>query len=137
MEKKFRVRAFNKMQTPDWGWDVFIRIDGRKYICTDSWEFDQGMSTHFSEHKDMKIMQYIWTKDKNDKDIYEWDIVKTPNWIGVVVWRAYKDMWCEFMYDWLLYWIDFPDDELGVYPPKDTEIIGNIYENLDLIPKGL
>jgi hypothetical protein len=69
------------------------------------------------------VMQYVWLKDKNWKEIYEWDIVKNysngkPSFI---FWNNFS---CRFdLQDW-----HFTFNDL-----LKSEIIWNIYENPELI----
>jgi len=85
-------------------------------------------------HKDFicHLMQYTGLKDKNGKEIYEGDIVK--GWIydeydeekdkyDKVFWH---DEYCGFYIDYI--------EEYRLYELRDAEIIGNIYENPELIP---
>ena len=69
------------------------------------------------------LMQCTGLKDKNGKEIYEGDIVKQGNWVGEIKWT--RDFWGlgEGNYD----------DE-GLYTRnQNLEIIGNIYENPELL----
>jgi len=82
---------------------------------------------------DLEMVQYTGLKDKNGKEIYEGDIIKAgTDLIGVV------------KYDEILayYFIYFEknDGEISIYSIRDEngfninrEIIGNIYENLELL----
>ena len=98
---------------------------------TDGEEVDNLQKYSFDENnilykKDLKIMQYTGLKDKNNKEIYEGDIfhIGSKKILYVVEWidcglkgRQIKNK------SWigLDYWKD------------DIEIIGNIYENSELI----
>jgi len=75
---------------------------------------------YWLEFKDVELMQYTGLKDKNGKEIYEGDIARTPFGIGQV-------------FDRLGCWFVELQKELGYFPPFDIEVIGNVYENPDLI----
>jgi uncharacterized phage protein (TIGR01671 family) len=103
-----------------------------------SYDFPEGCMTYFDIHKGIGdcdvIMQCTGLKDKNDKLIYEGDIVsfldeKGSKQIGQV-------NWCEFAY----YAEAIDGDEEGnqdieLHPDylQGIEIIGNIYENPELL----
>jgi hypothetical protein len=67
------------------------------------------------------LMQYTGLKDKNGKEIYEGDILKTLTGICEVVWNEYK---------WgVNYHKAFADWSFE----GECEIIGNVYENPELL----
>jgi len=81
------------------------------------------------------VGQYTGLLDKNKTEIYEGDIVKWSSWvlgsvyeknnpkkINVVEWSTKRGKW----------FVDKDLWDLGAY--SDIEVIGNIYENPELIP---
>lgn len=83
----------------------------------------------------LKLMQYTWLKDKNWKEIYIWDILKVTKaynsytWMNSEIYWNYKvqvkEKQCLWFYlEWWNEWI---------YKGTEFEIIGNIYENPELL----
>lgn len=96
----------------------------------------------FSDYWDMddvELKQCTGLKDKNDQLIFEGDIVKNKIAIGVVKFGnpdLFKDSMCSMFYWEMIKQLDscefcFEDDIFTEF--KDCEIIGNIYENPELI----
>ncbi|NOY58936.1 MAG: hypothetical protein GXO75_08385 [Calditrichaeota bacterium] len=104
--------------------DVYILVEPYSDVC-DRGDISYGTigADQICEVVKETIGQYIGSKDKNDKEIYEGDILKINfaerEFIGIVKWD---------------------NTYLGFHPftkypldPDHVEIIGNIYENEDLL----
>ena len=82
------------------------------------------------DFKNIELMQYTGLKDMREKEIYEGDIVKlrANHGIGVV---KYYDEWGAFVIEYIK---PRPLAVLGInYYKENIEILGNIYENPELL----
>ncbi len=73
------------------------------------------------------IMQYIGLKDKKGREIYEGDIVKTTQFLESEICTV---KWEEVQ------WFPFSTDDVnesGYGKPENCEIIGNTFENPELL----
>lgn len=73
----------------------------------------------------VELMQYTGLKDKNGKEIYEGDVIK-----------AESRLWQADFKDGCFVGVDFKNvawDELVNIGYGETEVIGNIYENPELL----
>ena len=103
--------------------DIFIEFYNKD---TDSWEIDR-------EGERFTLCQYTGLKDKNNREIYEGDVIKAisfARWIGVV---EYSDENQAFIFNDL-------DKKYRGYSTAfmnqfddGFEILGNIYENPELL----
>lgn len=87
--------------------------DPLKYVCGNK---------NVIDWKDCELMQYTGLKDKNGKEIYEGDILKF-NTVGGN----------EMIYDVRWKGTGFKPTRLSEHNQQEIEIIGNIYENKELI----
>lgn len=90
------------------------------------------------------VMQYTGLKDKNDVEIYEGDVVRihnlTENWKRGEPdfdWRVFKIIYNRFVWAFenpVMYMpMSTYKDRGGEFYDYDIEVIGNIYENPELI----
>lgn len=72
--------------------------------------------------EDIIPLQYIGINDANNKEIYEGDILKRFGNYYIVVYEGmgYRMIWTE-------------EDMVNRYPDEKCEVIGNIYENPELV----
>jgi len=88
---------------------------------------------------EIPITQFTGLKDKNGKEIYEGDVVKIQHpyknrcWIGEIIFDEYAFNGKDFYMAGFIHF-DNPSD-LFVEGTDFIEIIGNIYENPELLEK--
>lgn len=84
---------------------------------------------HFVNFENMELMQYTGLKDKNGKEMYEGDILEVRNFLGKVI-DTCKVEYKHFGFSMT----SFQDPEASLYYSTNlVKIIGNIYENKELI----
>jgi|SRR5882762_2029914 len=82
------------------------------------------------DYKNLEIMQFTGFLDKNGKDIYEGDIVKSKDrYLYSGGYEIYVVEWQEKVKNHN----DYPNEISGYLIGRDAEIIGNIYENPELL----
>lgn len=82
-----------------------------------------GLDLMFQNVSDVEIMQYTGRKDINDKKMYAKDIVRNDRGTGWIEWDNDMSMWRVQSFAW---WCE-------LYKFEDTEVLGNVYENKDLL----
>jgi uncharacterized phage protein (TIGR01671 family) len=128
-EIKFRAWDGEKMY-----YEVELTIDGWVHSWGDDGNNSDceviGSRSKGSILKGVEVMQFIGLKDKKKKDIYEGDIVKfNGDELGVIEWHQNEN---DSSYD-----IAYMNGNLKVIctigTKNNVEIIGNIYENPELL----
>jgi uncharacterized phage protein (TIGR01671 family) len=83
----------------------------------------------------LTFLQFTGLVDTNDKDIYEGDIIKTVGYIGIVAYEPqaaqYQIKWKDNANRYMPFNVTFSDGD--TWKCDYMEIIGNIYENPELL----
>ncbi len=125
MEDRFKFRFWDTSTIPQMKYDLVVKTEGKLF---NSLFFD-------AEEKNIIVMQCTGLEDNTGKLIYEGDIVKT--FIGNFIIRycyicksyqlfSVEEDYC-FSCEGDLHWFEFLEEL------DKTEIIGNIYENPELL----
>lgn len=107
--------------------ELILTLNGRLQIRTLNNLIDESM---FPDR--FELMQFTGLKDKNGKEIYEGDIVKEYEYYGTIV-GTFVDI---VRYDSKIACFVIGKDERDFFldlPEYDYEVIGNIYENPELV----
>jgi uncharacterized phage protein (TIGR01671 family) len=88
------------------------------------------------DRENVELMQYTGLEDKNGKEIYEGDIVRTTH-ISLGFWRVRaRKLTGEVVYQPGAFTIGHGDAAHLISPHRDDlEVIGNIYEHPELIER--
>lgn len=101
--------------------------------------------TVFDHHCDIKLLQYTGLKDKNGREIYEGDIIDIHQTVNGC--NLFAVMWDGIGFN-ARYWVNNTADRKYEYDitelldvnvnkyDKDIEVVGNIYENKELVEDG-
>lgn len=130
-----RFRAWNKATKEMYGADDIIAINfEEKEICVQTIYFEQGLpdsrDLDYYDFDDIVLMQSTGMRDKNDREIFEGDILKVTNlssWLEVVSFNSNKAMFVSKETKRKI-------EETPLYDLFNTdifevEIIGNIHTN--------
>ncbi len=133
-----RFRAWNKATKEMYGADDIIAINfEEKEICVQTIYFEQGLpdsrDLDYYDFDDIVLMQSTGMRDKNDREIFEGDILKVTNlssWLEVVSFNENKAMFVSKE-------TKREVEETPLYGLFNTdifevEIIGSIYTNPEL-----
>ena len=128
MNKEFKFRFWNRIAQRFQPASKYA-IDGKGDLV--AYDYEMGAYNDAVPFSKTCIVaqQYTGLKDKNDKEIYEGDIVKATsdqykneNFVGKVIF----DEGC------FLTWIN-KNDIRGIWSGEDIEVVGNMYETPELL----
>ena len=128
MSREIKFRIWDKREN-----SFYPELYLRHYNVAVSWDggtiYQNFISGDREVGNEVIVQQYTGLKDKNGVEIYEGDIVKATsdqytneNFVGKVIF----DEGC------FLTWIN-KNDIRGIWGEDDIEVIGNIFENKDLL----
>ena len=130
-EIKFRGR---RIDNGKWVYGVPVEsINGRVYMIVgateDAVNTKNDVDFIFIEVEPDTIGQYTGLKDKNGCEIFEGDIISYRSKNYQVVWDRYRFKLKLFYQAWM----DYPDDAFSELSGEDMAVIGNIYDNPELL----
>ena len=141
MSNRFKFKCFNKLQNKMYEVRSISYYQGDvKRIGVD----DNGKILIFDEYENnidnTILMQCTDLRDKHNKLIYEGDIVRFKDCNDILVINYQKEMacfapqfYCNGKYGGRLWFDDYDSFECQFYKSNNFEIIGNIYENKELL----
>jgi len=97
--------------------------------------FDSKSVFYTRKFNDIELMQYTGLKDKNGKEIYEGDIVNCNSKDNDIL-EDFNKLVAEVIFDIGAFSVNFRDDykpPLFDFFKENIEVIGNIYENKELL----
>lgn len=148
MNREIKFKAYIEVKKgQDYYDDEKVKlIDKKIFNVIDIWWFDgeisnvfvEGEYTIFASYCNIKLLQYTGLKDKNNKDVYDGDIVYTFGEKCIISWHKGK---------WILNKVNKSDYECLLngclvkrknkqYYSDCIEVVGNIYENKELLKNG-
>ena len=127
MKREIKFRVWTGLQME---YNIMAGFLGAFYVQGIDEKDSASMSPFNTKYpNDSPLMQFTGLKDKNGKEIYEWDIIAYENHEWVVTWVY--DRWDMVNGDKGVREDDFSDDP-GTTSWDWAEIIGNIYESPEL-----
>ena len=140
-EIKFRGKVFNYGKDCGWVYGYYhCEYTGNFYSCISTIDPEKAETNLYSVEENT-VGQFTGLRDKNGKEIYDGDIIHythhagylLDSFVGEVVWM---DDYACFGYSTMGYDYAFADiDEIDSDFLSHVEVIGNIYENPELLTK--
>ena len=127
-----RFRAWNKATKEMYGADDIIAINfEEKEICVQTIYFEQGLpdsrDLDYYDFDDIVLMQSTGMRDKNDREIFEGDIIESRDGFltGVIEFRVGLGMFVSEL-------VEYNNFERLCNVASSRKIIGNVWEHPEL-----
>lgn len=120
--REIKFRGWDKKFKMMYQWDDFEHLDlaGNTFVNSTN-SVTEGCSENLS---DLELMQFTGLKDKNGKEIYEGDILRDAE---------EEDTGRVYFLDGSFDCESISNPERNLFVWKACEVIGNIYENPELV----
>ncbi len=145
MQDRFKFRAWHKKRKKMYEvlhfhtatWD-----NGGEWVTVKGFNIITQQDIHIQiEPKDSFIMQCTGLKDKNGREIYDGDILKfklLEDFAAFGTNEKYVEIIAPVIYEYGGFFIEQSENSifLGQLPMSEIEVVGNIYENPELLKEG-
>ena len=110
-------------------WRKRMSVVDRIYIDTEGVRLYDDFGEYWRDFRDVKLMQSTGLRDKNDKEIFEGDILKSNKYTTSVFYErgAYCVKFCRTTNTTVTM------NVISFIEKYKTKIIGNVYENPELL----
>lgn len=123
MNREIKFRAWNKKEK-------YMEIVDDLQMFSNDLSIGIPSKDYFLRKDDVELMQYTGLHDKNGKEIYEGDIVKYRDSRGQHIEKVIFDKGCFYAG---MHWGSSTRVAPKLINTRITEVIGNIYDNLELL----